>query len=680
MSQLLKIGVIGAGNMGGGIAQKIAQEGLNVVLIDIRQEFVEKGLATIKSLLQAGVDRKVLTPQKAEETLSRITGGTDFRMVSDADIVVEAVFEDKAVKGEVFEKLAAVCEAHTIFATNTSSFYVRELAERSNRPDRFIGLHYFYHPAKNRLLEVIPHAGTSPETLDAALRFAGLHGKTAITVKDSPGFVVNRFFVPYLNEAVRMLEEKVADIPTIEAAAKTVFQLPIGPFELMNVSGIPIAVHAADTLSREIGPFYATAPMLRAQMEKKEFWPLSGPVDDAKIARVSDRLLGVCLGVAATLVEEGVASKEDTDRGAKIGLRWAEGPFELMNRIGMTESCRLVEAISEKHPDFKVPEILTRQRLSGKPFEFDLVDLKIKKDTAFITINRPEAMNALNETVVGQLTRKFSEAEENAAVQAIVIQGAGKAFIAGADIRFFIEKIKAGRISDIETFTRKGHELLLKIENSKKKTIALLDGLSLGGGSELALACHQILATPAGSMGFPETGIGIFPGLGGMLRFAKQVGTALAKYYTFTGAGISAAEAHALGVVTVLASPTEVPAALSEMISGETPEKYRDRELPAQFIELAKTCGQGNIENLLSGRPLEGVSPEVAARVTKSVGFKAPIALRMANEIIDRQAALSIKDGIELESSRLKDIFSTADALEGLLSNVERRRPKFTGA
>jgi enoyl-CoA hydratase/3-hydroxyacyl-CoA dehydrogenase len=312
--------------------------------------------------------------------------------------------------------------------------------------------------------------------------------------------------------------------------------------------------------------------------------------------------------------------------------------------------------------------------------EISVVTMDIKENVAFITINRPEAMNALNEAVIDQLDKRFSEAESNASVQGIVLQGAGKAFVAGADIRFFVEKIKAGRISDIEAFTRRGHELFLRIENSKKKTIAILDGLSLGGGSELALACQEILATPEGSMGFPETSIGIFPGLGGMLRFAKQVGVPLAKYYVFTGAAINATDANALGVVTVLTTPEEIPKALSAMIAGEKVEKYRRREIPAQFSEIEKVCNAENIQKLFSGQPLSGVAPELAARTAKTVGFKGQLALKMANEIIDRQAELTIQEGVELELGRLQEIFSTADALEGLSSSLERRRPSFKNA
>jgi enoyl-CoA hydratase / 3-hydroxyacyl-CoA dehydrogenase len=678
MSQVGKIGVIGAGNMGSGIVQKIAQEGIPVVMVDLKEEFVQRGLGTIKRLLQEGVDRKIFNSEQVDQILSRITGTTDFNAVADADLVIEAVFEDKQVKIDLFQRLDQICAPKTILATNTSSFYVREFAEKIARPDRFVGLHYFYHPAKNRLLEVIPHAGTSRGTLETSLLAAKLHGKTSILVKDAPGFAVNRFFVPFLNEAARMLAEGVAGIPTIEEAGKRAFRIGMGPFELMNVTGIPIALHAATTLGNELGPFYAPTPMLKAQVEKKAPWNLAGTVDEGKLPVIVDRFLGVCLGVAAALVDEGVASIEDTDRGAKIGLRWALGPFEIMNKIGIAKTYEVVQRICRAYPDFKMPAILENQHRQGKPFEFNFVDLEVKNGIAFITLNRPEAMNALNETVVAQIERRFTQAEADADARAIVFQGAGKAFVAGADIRYFVEKIKAGCIPDIVAFTRKGHELFLRVEESKKLTIALLDGLSLGGGSELALACQAIVATPAGSMAFPETGIGIFPGLGGMLRTARHVGPALAKYFAFTGAFISAADALALGIVTKLVEPGGVDAVLQTLAAGAKPEKYALREIPVKFKPLAALFDTGKVAALLAGKSPEGANAELAGKVVKTLGYKAPIALRIANEIVDRQAGLTMREAVEVELGRLAEIFATADALEGL-SAVGRRKPEFKG-
>jgi len=679
MSQINKIAVIGAGNMGSGIAQKMAQEGLHVVLVDTDEEFVERGLNTIRQMLKEAVERKILTAENVHDILSNIIGTCDFEMVADADLVIEAVFEDKQVKFDLFAKLDQICSQKTILATNTSSFYVHEFAEKTSRPDRFVGLHYFYHPAKNRLLEVIPHEKTSKETIEKSLLTARLHGKTAIVVKDAPGFAVNRFFVPFLNEAARMLEEGVANIATLEEAAKQAFKIGMGAFELMNVTGIPIAVHASTTLGNELGPFYATPDILKAQMEKKEDWDLKGDVDESRLPEAKDRFYGVCLGVAAALVDEGVASIEDTDRGAKIGLRWLMGPFEIMNKIGIAKTYKVVQAITQKYPDFKMPVILEKQNELGKPFAFNFVDLEIKGPIAYITLNRPEAMNALNEMVVAQIAKRFDDAEKKPDVTAIVIQGAGKAFGAGADIKWFVDKIKADKITDIVEFTRKGHALLLKIENSKKLTIALLDGLSLGGGSELALACQAIIATPAGSMGFPETGIGIFPGLGGMLRTARFAGPELAKYYVFTGASISAEDAQALGIVTRLVATAEVDSTISALVAEGKPDKYRSREIPEVFKPLARVCSSENVARLLAGKQPEGIPDDLAAKTAKIVGYKAPLALKLADEIIDQQIGKSISEAVEIELGRAKEIFSTTDALEGL-SSLGRKKPEYKGA
>jgi len=655
-----KIGVVGAGNMGSGIAQKIAQEGINVVLIDTKEEFVKRGISIIEKLLNEGVQRKVFSQEQMDKTLARITATTDLNAIEDADIVIEAIFEDKKAKSELFEKLDKICSKNTILATNTSSLFVNDFAKKTSRPDRFIGMHYFYHPAKNKLLEVIPAAKTSRATIEKTIIASKLHGKTPILVKDAPGFAVNRYFVPFLNEAARLLEENVANIATIEEAYKRAFRIGMGPFELMNVTGVQIAAHTSSILGSELGPFYMTCRKLLEQTGMKENWKVEGSVDESKIQAVMDRAYGVCLGIAASMIDDGVASIEDIDRGAKIGLLWAKGPFELMNTIGIDKTYEVVEAITKKYPDFKMPKMLKKQKKLGKPIEFKLVDLDIKGNIAYVTVNRPEAMNALNQDVVSQLDKKFTEAEKKGSVKAIVIQGAGKAFIAGADIKFFIGNIKNKTIDKNISFTRKGHELLLKIENSRKLTIALLDGLSLGGGSELALSAQAIVATDAGSMGFPETGIGIYPGLGGMIRFARLVGPELAKYYVFTGKTIRAEEAYELGIIARLVKPEEVDSAIKELVASGKPDKYRKRTIPAKYDQLIKLCAGSNVARLLSKTKPEGVDNELAEKTLKILSSRAPVALRFVNELIDQQMPKSIPEAVELELGRLNEIFSIA--------------------
>jgi enoyl-CoA hydratase/3-hydroxyacyl-CoA dehydrogenase len=295
-----------------------------------------------------------------------------------------------------------------------------------------------------------------------------------------------------------------------------------------------------------------------------------------------------------------------------------------------------------------------------------LVTLDTKNGIAYITINRPEAMNALNQDVITQLDKQFTDAEKNDATKGIVIQGAGETFVAGADIKFFINNIKNNTIDNIVSFTRKGHELFLRIENSNKVTIALLHGLSLGGGSELALSAQAIVATPSGSMGFPETGIGIFPGLGGMIRFAHHVGPELAKYYVFTGRSVKAEEAYELGIITKLVPPEEVDSAIKEVIETGKPGKYKKRSIPSKYDPFIKMCSGENINKMLAGSESEGVEKELAVKTQKAMSFKAPLAVKFANELIDKQVTMSIPDAVELELGRLPDIFSTEDALAGL--------------
>ena len=234
---------------------------------------------------------------------------------------------------------------------------------------------------------------------------------------------------------------------------------------------------------------------------------------------------------------------EDVDRGAKVGLRWALGPFEIANRIGVREAVRMASAYAQK-ADLELPDWFTERQES---FDFSYIDVAINGGIATIRINRPEAMNALNVTVVSQLGEALDELNARDDVNAIVLEGAGKAFVAGADVKFFVDKIRADEIPDIYDFTAHGHAVLDKLESSPKTTIALTTGLALGGGLELALACDYRVGTRRTQFRFPETGIGIYPGLGGTQRTPRICGIECARYAVLAGNFIDAVTAKALG-------------------------------------------------------------------------------------------------------------------------------------
>jgi len=678
--EMKKIGIIGCGNMGSGIAQKTAQEGLSVVMVDVKPEFVEKGLDTIRATLGEAVELKILRPEQVEAVMDRIQGTTDLEETSGCDLVIEAIFEDMDVKKDLFSRLDQVCEPKTILATNTSSFSVDELAQSTERPDRFVGLHFFYHPAKNRLLEIIPGPATSGETVSACRQFAQLTGKTDILVKDAPGFAVNRFFVPWLNEATRILEEGVANIPTIDKAAMDSFGISMGPFKLMNVTGIPIAKHSCKSLAGKLGPFYAPSAKLKTQFESGELWSLEGEAEESTLEKVAGRLLGAVFYVATALLGEGVTDMTDIDLGAKVGLRWRKGPFEIMNRIGIDKAYALVEALLNAWPDLSVPDHLANQHKRGDPWDIRYVKYSRDGDLGRVTLSRPDAMNALNETVVRHLDEAFKEAESDQGTKAIVLEGAGKAFVAGADVGFFVKCIKDDRLNDNLKFTEYGQSVLNRIDESEKLVVAKMDGLALGGGLELALSADVISATPKAVMGFPETGIGIYPGLGGTQRTSRYIGKELAKYLIFTGRLISAEVALSIGLVDYVFAPDEIEEKILSLIADGkmVPKKgKKNADLPREFLQIKNLFADEKIEAWLSGKYLESDDP-LTAKTAKIISGKAPLALGLANKIIDAGYGLPLPEGVKEELTHLNEIFSTADALTGL-SSVGKGRPTFEG-
>jgi enoyl-CoA hydratase/3-hydroxyacyl-CoA dehydrogenase len=671
-----RIGVVGAGNMGSGIAQKTAAEGFDVVLVDLDAAAADAGLARIRSSLAEGVERKIFRPERAAEIAARVRPSGDVADLAGCDLIVEAVFEDLAVKRDLFGRLDRIVAPRTILATNTSSFTVSDVASATRRADRVVGIHYFYHPAKNRLVEVISGPETSPETFAAAWTFAEATGKTPIRSADSPGFVVNRFFVPWINEAVRLLEEGVADIPTIEEAAKRAFRIGMGPFELMNVTGVPIALHAATTLGERFGPFYVPAARLAAQVAARAPWQLGGAVDETRFETVRRRLLGITFLICAAMIEERVCAAEDADIGARVGLRWSLGPFELANRVGPAEALVMAREIAARWPKLAVPRLLVEHGEQGRPFPIRLVRLDVHGGIAEILLNRPDAMNALNEPLVEQLAAAFDEAERRPDVRTIVLRGAGKAFVAGADVKFFVESLDRGDVQRIRAFTRRAQELYRRIDESAKLVVCRLDGLSLGGGSELALCADVILATDKGSLGFPETGIGIYPGLGGTQRTTRRIGVPLTRWLVLTGSSLDAATAAAIGLVDEVVPAEKLSARIRELHDGASRRARPSDGLPAELEALSRFFADADVEELLSGAA-QG-PPGRAAKEASKVRHKAPIATRIADRLIREGASRKLREGLDMELAHLDEIFATQDAYEGL-SSLGVKRPEFHG-
>ena len=693
MQPIQRVAIVGAGNMGSGIAQKSAQEEFDVQMVDREQQWVDRGQGIIKDFLSEAVERRIFNQFQVDEIKSRIAGVIGVENTAEnTDLVIEAVFEDFDIKTAVFKTLDEACGQHTILASNTSSLSVNELAKATGRPDKFVGLHFFYHPAKNRLVEVIPAKTTSQDTIDRVVQYCKMLGKVVIVCGDRPGFVVNRFFVPWLNEACLLEQEGVANAAQIDAIACKAFRIGLGPFGLMNLTGPPIALHSTDYLAEQLAvPRYDGAANLRELVGANKMWEIAEVSDysEEQYKIVSRRLFGVVFGVAAQIVDEGVCSMEDVDRGAKVGLRWAKGPFEMMNKIGVQQSHDMAVEYQKLCLDdagkstWEVSEFFAKQANSNTQWDFSYVDTSIVDNVATITINRPEAMNALNETVIKQLGQAVDAVNANSAVHTMVLDGAGKAFVAGADVKFFVDKIRSNSIGDIVEFTSNGHKVLNAIENSSKTTVALTTGLALGGGLELALCCDYRIGTRRTQFRFPETSIGIYPGLGGSQRPARISGIPLARWAVLGGNFMNSQIAYDIGLLTQLVDLSEVDAAVRQCSElGKPANKYpgKPSNNASPVVKFAlEFYSDNNLSTLLSGGCPEGydVEEKTISRQLKNLKYTAPIALSMASELIDITSNTSLSEGLDSELSKLTDIFSTKDALEGLSALIEGRRPTY---
>jgi 3-hydroxybutyryl-CoA dehydrogenase len=248
-----KIFVLGAGTMGAGIAQAFAAKGYEVILRDIKDEFVDKGLAGIKKNMERLVSKEKITVEQMEEVLSRITGTIDMNLAEDCDLVVEAAVENMEIKKKIFAELDTICKPETILSSNTSSLSITEVGAATNRPDKVIGMHFFNPAPVMKLVELIRGMATSDETFNLVKEVSVSIGKDPIEVAEAPGFVVNRILVPMINEAVGILAEGIASAEDIDKAMMLGANHPMGPLALGDLIGLDVCLAIMDVLYKETG-------------------------------------------------------------------------------------------------------------------------------------------------------------------------------------------------------------------------------------------------------------------------------------------------------------------------------------------------------------------------------------------------------------------------------------------
>jgi enoyl-CoA hydratase/3-hydroxyacyl-CoA dehydrogenase len=564
------IAVLGAGNMGHGIAEVAALAGYDINLRDVNEEFVQSGYEDIEWSLGKLAEKEQITDEEAENALDRVSAYVDVEdAVGDADVVIEAVPEQMEIKQDVYAAVEEYLPAEAIVASNTSSLSITDLSEATERPERFCGMHFFNPPVRMQLVEVITGEHTDEATLEVAENLAEAFGKTPVRVrKDSPGFIVNRILVPLMNEACWLVSEDVATAKEIDSTTKFDMGLPMGVFELGDMTGHDVTHHVLEYMHEELGEAYEPAPFLEELVEQERYGQKTGrgvydyeggeasqaddeAVDgpdiptDAGSDEIAERFLAAMANEVGTLVGGDVADPDAIDEAVMLGAGFPEGPAKIVDDHGVESLIDTLEAGRERtgHPRFEVADGLREAAEAGgfhedegendEGVEYTNIEVRYPGDmVGQIVLDREARMNTINPALMDELAEAIDHLEADEEVRAILVTGKGdRAFSAGADVTAMASGADPLDAIDL---SRKGQRTFGKLEEVDLPVVAGIDGFALGGGFELALCCDFRIASERSELGTPEHNLGLLPGWGGTQRLMRVTGFGRAKEIVFT--------------------------------------------------------------------------------------------------------------------------------------------------
>jgi enoyl-CoA hydratase/3-hydroxyacyl-CoA dehydrogenase len=664
---VFKAAVVGAGTMGGQIAQTIAAAGIPVVLKDIDDALVQAGLDEARNVTSGQVAKLVekgkLTSEQGEaqlaEILGRIDGTTSYAAFGDVDFVIEAVPEKIEIKQAVFAELDAATPGHAILASNTSSLSITEIGEATLRPEKVIGFHYFYPASIMPLIEIVEGEETAAETVAAAVTFAQAIRKQPITCAEVPGFVVNRILNAGISEVWREQEDKGLSIQQIDAGVGAAGVVPIGPYYLVDLLGLDTVLHVAEHLAESYGEerFYVPKGMQRLVGERKlgaktggdGFYSNGEPNLDGDaepdVAELVEMLTLKTFIEACLVLEEGVATHRDIDFGmmAGAGLDPRRGllpPFMKADVEGLDKILERLENATERYGErFTPPTILRRLvaqgrlgQSSGQGFyaypqadaeqPAEVIKLETREDGVAIAWLANGQMNSISPQVIEDLGKVWAKAKSSG-VHALVIASSNPfLYSAGADIKAFTSMDASGGAE----LLNQAHALFRELGSEGIATIAAVNGLAFGGGCELAMSCDVRIAARSALFGQPEIKLGIIPGFGGTQRLPRLVGSNKALEMNLVGDPILADEAFEMGLANRV---------------------VEDHELLDTALAWAR-----------------------------KLAAQAPLALEQIKRV---SGAGDLDEGIEAEKQAFATAFASADAKEGISAFLGKRAPHFQG-
>ena len=665
--EIKRVGIIGAGDMGHGIAQLFAVGGYEVILMDKYPEMLDKAKVRIQASLQRWVERGKVTGDQAKEALSRISYTKDMgEAVSKADLVVEAVPESVELKKSVLKEASELAPGEAIIASNTSNIMITELAKATVRPERVVGMHFFNPPTAMKLVEVIPGEKTDPAAVETLVDVSEKIGRTPIKLlKDSPAFIANRILAAETLFFDLVLQKGIATPPEVDNFAKSQ-GLPMGPYELADFVGIDIPWDSLKYLSEALSPEYGRAVTLKKMVEEKRLgkktgkgfydWS-SGRADIPNVAPTEKislmDLFTLDINEAVKLIEEGVARPDEVEKAIILGGNRPFGPISVAKDLSNAEVKSKLEELSSNFdckifaPTRSIAEGKMRDAIEGRlmpttegPSKAAAAAPQQEKATAKgggpirlerlpghvakLVINRPR-LNLINGEVLDGLDGAISELWDDPEVRVVVVTGEGTVFSAGFELTQYVPN----SVSMME-FARKGERLMKRLTEFPKLTIAVLKGYALGGGLELSLSCDLRVATDDVELRFPELTRGLVPAWSGSQRLPKLVGLSRASSLILTSESVKGKRAYEIGLVNQI--------------------------LPA-------------------GDPDE----QAVKYATELAASQAPVAVMLAKKLLNKGGEVPADVGLEMESMAAGVLFGTEDLKEGLSAFLGKRKPEFKG-
>ncbi len=645
-----RVAVIGAGTIGPDIGYylKSARPELDLVLVDVAQAALDRALARIGEYAAKARARGKMSEAEADAVLRGVRATTDYEAVRGADWVLEAATEDLALKQSIFERVEALVAPDALITSNTSSLPAARIFAGLKNKARATVTHFFAPAWRNPVVEVVRARDADPKVVEFLRWFFCITGKVPLVTEDVECFMLDRVFDNWCNEAALSLERaSAAQIDSVAAEF-----VHAGPFFVLNLAkGNPIIIETNTLQAEAEGEHYRPAPIFLSVAS----WvtaPLGKRVAVAEEAAnaVRERLLGVLWSQAVDILDRGIGERADLDLGCRLALGFRRGPLELMSELGDAQVERVLQRFAAERPGMPMP--------ARAPVDYQRFERGVLVDNLdgviVITLRRPEAMNALHDELNEEILQVIRRYEADPAVPGYVIVGYGpRAFCAGADIGRFPRML--GDANASAEYARECSRLLTHLDAMDKPVVAALNGIALGGGLELAMRCHAIVAQREAELGFPEITLGIAPGIGAMVVPYRRWPHAAALFHAMLRRAerVSAAQAHEAGIVAELADD------YASLI----------RQAVARVNALAG-ARHASLDGPVAIAPFDAVdaAPALSHEV---IGI-------IEDAVLEAARAPTLGAALEIGYQAFGRSACTAAAREGIAAFGERRRPDFS--